>query len=255
MILTKPLNNQLMLKKIEKFSVIDLAGGISGYHRFGTRWWTSLDCPYSYTYPLVDSLYPYDYFAEKPEGSMGHPNESRAQRLFEYMQSVFETLFGRKFASVLELGSGGGFITKQFLENDLDFVAVEGAGSGIEQLKQLGVPLDRVVHANLKFMNSLSRKFDLVMCTEVAEHIEPWFASKIVENCVAHSDVVWWSSASGSARPHYHHMNEAPIEAWDNLFAQFDMPFSVHLDGTEGRADRVYISSELGQKMALSRVE
>ena len=95
----------------------------------------------------------------------------------------------------------------------------------------------------------LPRKFDIVMCTEVAEHIEPWFASKVVENCIVHADVVWFSAAKGNAQPHYHHINEVPIEAWDNIFAHFGHQYLIELDGLAGRADRIYLNENAFQKI------
>lgn len=80
----------------------------------------------------------------------------------------------------------------------------------------------------------------------MAEHIEPWFASKVVENCTRHANAVWFSAAKGDARPHYHHSNEAPIEAWDRLFAFFGFTFGVVLDGRYGRADRLYLRGNAG---------
>ena len=87
------------------------------------------------------------------------------------------------------------------------------------------------------------------MCTEVAEHIEPFFASKIVENCILHSEVVWFSAADRNRRAHYHHSNEQEIEVWDNLFAHMGFPFYVPLNGMYDRASRLYFSERLGTLM------
>ncbi len=125
----------------------------------------------------------------------------------------------------------------------------------MEKLKSIGIPNTSILHCDLKFLNPLERTFDVVMCTEVAEHIEPWFASKIVENCTRHSDVVWFSAANGSAPPHFHHMNEAPIEAWDNIFAQFDFRYHLPLSGLHGRADRVYLNHRSVQLLSPNNLD
>ncbi|MGK9369481.1 hypothetical protein ACSSWA_11325 [Melioribacter sp. Ez-97] len=94
-------------------------------------------------------------------------------------------------------------------------------------------------------MNYLNEKFDIVMCTEVIEHIEPFFASKIVDLCTAHADVIWFSSADRNRQPHYHHINEVSKEVWDNIFAFFGFNHFIELNRLHGRADRLYLSKEI----------
>lgn len=215
-----------------------------GYHGFGTQWWTNISCPNSFKYLSLDAMYAPAYFEE----GRGHPSYDNSKKLYDYMQEVYTELFGRQFGSVLELGTGGGEITRHFNENHIEFVAVEGTTSGIDKLLELGIPQERILKRNLKFLEHLNARFDLSMCTEVAEHIEPWFASKIVSNCVEHSDVVWFSAANGDARPHYHHINEVPLAAWDNIFAHFGFVFFAELNGTADRADRIYLNAKAASR-------
>ncbi len=228
------------LTREEVFEVFDQEKD-NGYHDYGTSWWTNPNCPMSFKYLSLDALYAPIYFAD---GGGGHPTFSQSSKLYEYMQQTYEALFGRAFASILELGTGGGEITRHFKDAQLDYLAVEGTEAGVLKLLDIGCPPWRILKRNLKFMENLAKNFDLVMCTEVAEHIEPWFASKVVENCVSHADVVWFSAAKGDAKPHYHHINEIAIEAWDNIFAHFGFVHHVPLNGMMGRADRIYMNDE-----------
>lgn len=220
-----------------------------GYHWYGNDWWTNLRCPHAFQYLSLDSLYPAGYYVSKTEGG-AHPARAMAADLYEYMQSVYSAVFGRAFGSILELGTGAGEITSQFRDHGHDYCAVEGSPEGVVKLRQMGVPEDRLVFSDLKFLRPLGRKWDLVMCTEVAEHVEPWFASKVVEICVSHADVVWFSAAERRIRPHYHHMNEICIEAWDNIFATMGFPAFVELDKRHDRADRLYLSADLARRIA-----
>jgi Methyltransferase domain len=229
---------QLRQLKTEETEIIFKQGTDTGYHRYGTQWWTNLACPLAYKYLSLDAMYAPEYFDE----TMGHPSHAQSLRLYTYMQETYAKVFGKNFSSVLELGTGGGEITRHFHEAGLDLIAVEGTSAGVQKLLSLGIPEHQVLKRNLKFFNKLDRTFDLAMCTEVAEHIEPWFASKIVENCVSNANVVWFSAARGNVPPHYHHINEAPIEAWDNIFAHFGFNFQIPLNGTMGRADRLYLN-------------
>ena len=208
----------------------------SGYHRYGNAWWTRSTCPLSYNYLAIETLYPERYFQ-----GHSHPGAGPAFDLVDYMHIVFRALMRRELSSVLELGSGGGEITRALANRGLDYFAVEGTAAGVARLNEIGLDPGRILQCDLKFLPPLPRKFDLVMCTEVAEHIEPFFASKIVANCVAHADAVWFSAADRERAAHYHHINEVAIEAWDNLFAHMGMPFFVELDGRQGRASRLYL--------------
>lgn len=166
-----------------------------------------------------------------------------SQNLYEYMQKVYQEITGSKFKSILELGTGGGEITAQFVKHNLDVFAVEGSESGINKLYSLGVNPENVLKCDLRLMNSLDREFDLVMCTEVIEHIEPFFAAKVVEQCTKHSNYVWFSGADRNRIPHWHHINEVGIEAWDNLFAFYGFNSYVKLEEGRLRADRLYIKT------------
>jgi len=210
-----------------------------GWHPYGAGWWTNNSCPFRFKYFRLDGSYTPDYF-----DSDSHPSPRIAEDLYGYMQGTFSGLFGRRFGSILELGVGGGEITGVFRTHALDYHAVEGTSGGVSKLLGSGVPSSRVTQSDLRFLQPIGRRFDLVMCTEVAEHIEPWFASKVVQNCVDHADVVWFSAARPfGVYQHYHHINEVPIEAWDNLFALFGYNHYVALNGTSGRADRLYMSA------------
>jgi len=242
-------NSQLNLVEIakEESCVIFHSSQDNGYHPYGNDWWTNGQSPYSFKYLSIDSLYPAEYFL--PEGA--HPEDAGGNAIYEYMQSIYTELFGRNFSSILELGTGGGGITRQFAKHGLDYVAVEGTQAGVQCLVDIGIDPNRICHQNLKFLDYQNRSFDIVMCTEVAEHIEPFFASKIIENCIKHSEVVWFSAADRNRHPHYHHMNELDIEIWDNLFAHMGYNFFVILNGLGGRASRLYLSEEMGMRVKL----
>lgn len=234
------LNKNIEIIKIESEENIQVGDVVrnDGYHSYGRMWWTNPDCPYAYKYLSLDSLYPSEYFGE----NIGHPDEQASSLLYEYMQATYYAIFENSFNSILELGTGGGEITTQFHKHQLDYIAVEGTTAGIDKLHKIGIDPNKIIKANLKFFNGVDRKFDLVMCTEVVEHLEPWFASKIVDNCVKHADIVWFSAATGTNPPHYHHMNEVPLEAWDNIFAHFGFNYFIKLNGCMGRADRIYMN-------------
>lgn len=239
------IKNNIEVRHVAKEHPLPVFDGAkdNGYHNYSPKWWTNKACPYSYKYMSIDPLYPSAYF-EIPD----HPNLSAGYQLYSYMQDTFISCFDRTFRSVLELGTGSGSLTKQFANHNVDYMAVEGTEAGVEKLKKIGLDEEKIRRYNVKFMPNLQRRFDLVVCTEIAEHVEPTFSSKIVDDCIQHSDVVWFSSTDGSgSRPHYHHPNEQPIEAWDNLFAHMGFPYFIPLNNLYGRASRLYVSECMGR--------
>lgn len=201
---------------------------------FSFLWWFDENDDRSYTYSDPNKEYDREYF-----NSEHHPDEEVAKNLYSYMQQTYKMLFGKYFANIIEYGAGRGEITKQFHDDNLDYLVVEPTKFGVEKLINNGIDPERIFKDDIRFFTHLRRQFDLVMCTEVAEHIEPWFACKVAEACSNHSNRVWFSAATDSKIPHYHHANVAPISAWDNLFAQFGYDY-IALDNRFDRAERLY---------------
>ena len=66
---------------------------------------------------------------------------------------------------------------------------------------------------------SLGRRFDLVICLEVAEHLSAAAAPAFVESLVRHSELVLFSAAIPGQGGH-HHVNEQFPDYWAELFAR-----------------------------------
>lgn len=122
-------------------------------------------------------------------------------------------------ASVLDVGCGLGHFLQAF----------QGAGvpevKGIEgewlDKSQLVIDPEHVIIRDLEQPFSLGRKFDLVLCLEVAEHLTAAAASSLVEALTVHSDVIVFSAAI-PGQGGQHHFNEQWIDYWQDLFAKHD---------------------------------
>jgi cyclopropane fatty-acyl-phospholipid synthase-like methyltransferase len=132
---------------------------------------------------------------------------------------------------------------ERILKTLFEFVAPQslldvgcGVGSWLKSAQQLGISdirglegswLDRskvvvdpslVETRDLEQGFSLGRQFDLVVCLEVAEHLSPDSAPRLVDSLIAHGDLVLFSAAIPYQGGH-HHLNEQFPDYWAGLFS------------------------------------
>ncbi len=116
-------------------------------------------------------------------------------------------------ASVLDLGCGLGAYVRMFQAwGARDTVGVDG----------LDVTLceDSYLQHDLRQPLFLNRKFDLVICAEVVEHIEPDSAAGVVATVLRHAGSLILFSAAAPGQPGSGHVNCRPIEEWIESFRQ-----------------------------------
>ena len=119
------------------------------------------------------------------------------------------------FRTVLDLGCGTGIWLKVLRDGGrrqvfgVDFEANDPA--------DLAVDPDLILTADLGQTLDLHRRYDLVVCLEVAEHIDAQFADVVVENCTRHGDLILFSAALPGQRG-VNHINEQPPQYWVERF-------------------------------------
>jgi hypothetical protein len=208
------------------------------------NWWFDLSFPHSYSIFDLDSFYEENYFKRDHVGS---------QVVQKYVTHVLEygrRILGRDVHSVLELGCGGGWFTEEFLKRGVEIFAVEGTHGGYNRTLNRGVPANVLLRHDLRKPLDLNRTFDIIVCTEVAEHIECPFCSQFVQNIINHGNLVWFSfEEPATNEAHYHHCNERPEKFWLNLFKFYGrsalrLPKEVTRD-CESRGDLIFFSDEI----------
>lgn len=202
-------------------------------------WWFKQENEDSFSIFNLESLYDERYFRDE------HMGPNIVNRMITMSESLYHQLTGRKLNSVLEVGCGGGWITKIFQEKGFDITGIEGSEWGYK--KCLTQNLNSVIKHDLRLPIDLDRKFNLVISTEVAEHIEPPFVSTYIKNLVDHSDLIWFSYNSESA--HSNHSNCMPEKYWRNIFAFYGYDYykapSQYKEQLNHRLDGIFYNSSV----------
>ncbi len=177
------------------------------------NWWFDADEPNAFEIFDLDGFYSDRYY------DCDHVQPPIVTVIAASLLVAGRDILGRNVESVLDLGCGQGQFTRGLLASGLDVVAVEGSAAGCAAALKRGVPQSRLVRHDMRLPLQLNRKFDVVMCTEVAEHLEPPFSSQLIHTISEHSDVCWFSSERPETNEgHLHHPNEQPDIFWINLF-------------------------------------
>ncbi len=120
-------------------------------------------------------------------------------------------------SSVIDVGCGLGTWLAAVRELGVDDVL--GVDGDYVERKNLDIPLDRFVPANLQEPFRLDRRFDLVFSLEVAEHLPKHCAEIFVETLTSLGPVVLFSAAI-PLQGGNHHINLQWQDYWAELFAQ-----------------------------------
>lgn len=119
--------------------------------------------------------------------------------------------------SVLDIGCGTGAWLKAF--NELtgidDYMGVDGS---YVNKSYLLIDSEKFREADLERNLQVNRKFDLVVCMEVAEHLHQQFANAFIKNLVNISDIILFSAALPGQEGTFH-FNEQFPEYWAKKFS------------------------------------
>lgn len=142
------------------------------------------------------------------------------------------------FSSVLDLGCGNGFLIARLLELGKTAQGVDGSPHAVALAAPQAAP--RIEVRDLRTPLRLGRH-DLVICSEVAEHLDACHADTLVDNvCASCGRWVFFTAATPGQGGH-HHVNEQPHEYWIDKFERR----GVRLDAQATRALREEFSARL----------
>lgn len=129
---------------------------------------------------------------------------------------VLSGLFGLyRPKSILDVGCGIG--TWLACARDLGVQDVFGIDGEWLDIKLAKVPANFLATLDLEQSFDLGRRFDLVICLEVAEHLSRDAAVRFIESLTSHADVILFSAAIPFQGGH-HHVNEQFPGYWKKIF-------------------------------------
>jgi len=100
--------------------------------------------------------------------------------------------------SVIEFGCGSGYLSKALNSRGVFVTAIDGYAdpdfSGKEGIEFAKVNLNDPAAVDL-FLSSLPSKYDVAICMEVAEHLQPSVSLGLIKSITSVSDVVIFSAA------------------------------------------------------------
>ena len=216
-------NNMDFVPNTKSISLLQENGEYNGWVEKTTSvWWLDEEVKNSFTFYNLDTFYNDDYFMND------HVKDEVVNNYVNHVSFFFKKITGKNLNSVLEMGTAGGWFTKKFQDKGYDIFGLEGSSCGIEATLAKGVKQENLLKHDFRLPINLDKKFDIVCCTEVAEHLEIPFAGTLIKTLVDHSDIVWFSSAPPyvlQMPSSYHHPNEQPDIFWINLFDFFNYDY------------------------------
>lgn len=130
-----------------------------------------------------------------------------------WMPEIWEELINRyRVRSVLDVGCGGGFTAKWFLDRGLHAVGIEGYPPAIARNV---LPNDHLIvwdytRGPMRPMD----KFDLCWCAEFVEHVKHEFMPNFVETFRKCHYVAMTHARPGQGG--HHHVNEQTLAYWED---------------------------------------
>jgi len=116
--------------------------------------------------------------------------------------------------SVVDIGCGCGVYLKAFYELGIrDIMGYDGSNNSIKKSLVPGKIEVRDLREELK----IDRKFDLCLCTELAEHISCRYSDLLATTLTGLSDTIFFTAAT-PGQGGLEHVNEQPHSFWIGIF-------------------------------------
>lgn len=156
--------------------------------------------------PLAQYQYDSSFFAYTSAS-----NQASAERVVRILRDWFPQVH-----SVADFGCGQG-VWLQAWQN-AGVTDVQGCDGDYVDPKGLRIAAHHFRAVDLAQPVDLGRRFDLVQCVEVAEHLPEASSTTLLRSLVSHADILLFSAAP-PGQGGEHHVNERPYAWWRDLLA------------------------------------
>lgn len=135
----------------------------------------------------------------------------RTQIVGEALMSVFQP------KSVVDVGCGSGELVQFFEHSGIRSFGIEGTSNALEV-----IPSSRsgIFIMDLRLKQELNLFFDLALCFNVAEHIDPEYDGVFVENLTRMGRGIAFAATFGPIVSN-HAFNMRPLREWEEKFNSF----------------------------------
>ena len=131
---------------------------------------------------------------------------------------AFKSIFSEAPKSLLDVGCGNGTWLQAAHEYGVsEIFGVDGVMLSDDEL-YVAPNLIKIIDLTTAW--NLERKFDVVLCFEVAEHLDIIYSEHLIESLIAHADTIYFSAAP-PGQTGQHHVNCQWPEYWQKIFNKF----------------------------------
>ncbi|MGO4294263.1 methyltransferase domain-containing protein [Chitinophaga sp. RAB17] len=124
--------------------------------------------------------------------------------------------------SIVDFGCGPGHFLNSFLKNGAKEILGLDGNFDDNQQRLLGEENFQI--RNFELPICLSKRYDMAICLEVAEHLHPESADTLVKSLTNASDTILFSAAV-PGQGGQHHINEQWVDYWVEKFAKHGFSF------------------------------
>ena len=159
----------------------------------------------------LGSIYKKSFFSKR------YKLQWRAEHL---CNAVITTTKIKEGDSIIDVGCATGEFIQEFQNRKIFAWGIEGSNQVLEFIPPK-IKDDILIRDLRKPLLNIAGTFNIVLCLEVAEHIEPEYAEIFVQNLCNLSDCIIMSAAPPGQKGHYH-VNCKDSEYWDMLFSDLN---------------------------------
>jgi 2-polyprenyl-3-methyl-5-hydroxy-6-metoxy-1,4-benzoquinol methylase len=127
------------------------------------------------------------------------------------------------FNSVFDIGCGMGIYIEHLKQMGKDVLGCDSSAAAQRSSKDF-----IIFSADATQPIFLKKKYDLVICFEVAEHIKTKHSRPLVKNCTNNSDIILFTAAP-VGQGGVGHINEQPYDFWITLFEEMNFKYNTEL--------------------------